>query len=156
MAIGQLALTALLTVTAPAEPVLLTPDTIRDHGFHLQCFVADTPDKVAGVREAPVLRPKGSMVVKLRFGLIQKGPFAVSANDLDAITGVCLVVRESDGIKLSIPLQTKVDPGNEIHLYTHFSTERDLLTTTDLVFDVLGESGQRTFIVPLKEFIKEK
>lgn len=156
MTTSYLALAALLTVAGPAEPVLLTPDTVAEHGYHLQCFVADTPDEVRRVQETPLLRPRGPMVVRLRFGLLQKGPFGVSAKDLEAISGVCLVVRDGDAVQQSIPLSVKVDPGNVVHLYTHFSTQRDLLSKTQLVFDGPGKQGTRTFIVDLKEFIKDR
>jgi hypothetical protein len=154
MTTSYLALTALLTVAAPAEGVLLTPDTIAEQGFHLQCYVVDKPDEVAKVRETPLLRPRGPMVVRLRFGLLQKGPYAVLAKDLEAIRGVCLVVRDGDAVQQSIPLRVKVDPGNVVHLYTHFSWQKDLLSKTQLVFDGPGKDGKRTFIVDLKEFIK--
>lgn len=155
MATSYLALTALLAVGAPAEPVLLTPDTVAQHGYHLQCYVVDTPDKVARVRETPLLRPKGPVVVRVRFGLLPKERYGVSAKDLEAIAGVCLVVRDGDAVQLSMPLSVKVDPGGMVHLYTHFSTQNDLLSRTQLVFDGPGKHGERTFIVDLKEFVKE-
>ena len=152
MTTSCLAMTALLTVAASTEPVLLTPGTVAEYGLHLQCFVAEDPDKV---REEPLLRPRGPVVVRLRFGPLEKGGRAVSARDLDAITGVCLVVRDGDAVQLSMPLQVKVDPGNVVHLYTHFSTQRDLLPRMQLVFDEHGKEGMRTFIVDLTEFTKE-
>jgi hypothetical protein len=135
--------------------VLLTPDNVAEYGFHLQCYVVDKPEKVARVLEAPLLRPKGPIVARVRFGLLQRGGFAVSVKDLEAIRGVCLVVRDGHAVQLSIPLRVKVDPGNEVHLYTHFSMTRDQLSKTQLVFDEHGKHN-RTFIVDLRAFIKER
>ena len=65
------------------------------------------------------------------------------------------MVRDGDAVQQSMPLSVKVDPGNEVHLYTHFSTKRDLLPKTQLVFDELGENGKHTFVVNRKHFIRE-
>jgi len=64
MTTSYLALAALLTAAAPAEPVLLTPETLAKHGFHWKCYVVYNLEKIASVREDPPLRPKGSMLVR--------------------------------------------------------------------------------------------
>lgn len=150
-----LALSALMAAAPQAEPTLLTPGNVAEHGFHFQCFVVDEPDKVASIRESPLLRPKGPVVVRLRFGPVQQGPFAVSAADLQRIGGVCLVIRDGDAVQQSVPLSVEVDPGNVVHLYTHFSTQKHLLSTTQLVFDETGKDGTRTFVVNLEPFIQK-
>ena len=151
MAINQLALTALLAVAAAPESMLLTPDTVAEHGYHFRCIV-DQPDR----GRAQPTRPTGPLRVRLRFGLVQKGRYAVSAADLQAIRAIFLVVRDGDAVQLSIPLSVEVDPGNVIHLYSEFTTQRDLLSKMQLVFDEVGERGPRTFIVPLAAFIEQK
>lgn len=156
MNMGYLALTALWAVAPSADPIMLTPDNLAEHGFHLQCYVVDDPDKIERVQEDPPLRPRGPVLVRLRFGLLSKGRYAILAKDLEAIRGVCLVVRDGDAVQMSMPLSVKVDPGNVVHLYTHFSTQEDLLSKTQLVFDEGGEDGPRTFLVNLKDFIQQR
>lgn len=148
MVTSQLPLAALFLVAAAPEPVLLTPDTIAEHGYHLQCVVVDQAES----KDAQLARPSGPALVRLRFRPLS----AKSFKDLETIKAVSLVVREGDAVLLNMPLRAEPDPSNWVSLFVRFSTQKDLLRKMQLVFDDDGQHGRRTFVTDLKAFIEEK
>lgn len=136
-----------IQVAAPRW-VLLTPETIAEHGYHLRCVLADQTGKNGTERT----RPSGPVLVHLRFGRLP----GTSAKDLEPIKDVSLVWQDNGTVLLGMPLRTEVDPGNRVHLYAKFSARKDVLSKIQLVFDGEGERGRRTFVANLEEFIEER
>jgi hypothetical protein len=130
------------------KPVVLTPDTIAEHGYRLRITVADAAKKEG----APPAQPAETVKVSVRFGSL-----GVSAEELETIGGIRLVAGEEDGKLLNVPFRKEADlKANRPDLRLTFSVQRHLLRTMQLVFDDDGERGRRTFLVNLNDFIKEK
>ena len=148
MIASQLTLAALLVLAAAPERMLLTPDTIAEHEYHMRCVVVDQTES----KDPERLRPIGPVLVHLRFGRLP----GTSSKDLEPIKAVSLVARDGDAVLFSVPVHAKVDPGNRVHLYVRFSAQRDLLKKMQLVFDEDGERGHRTFVADIEAFIAQK
>lgn len=146
---SHLALIVLLTCTASPETVLLTPDNVVEYDYFFDCGVQ---------KEGKNLRvaPAESVEVYLRFAPKRKGPYALGTEDLQAIKAVSLTLRDGDAERLSVPLQTEVDPGNYVHLYARFSVQRELLPQLQLRFEDHSGATTRIFLANLQDFIDAK
>ncbi len=153
----QLTLAALSMIAAAPETVVLTPETMAEHGYHLHVDLFDqTTRKVA--RQLP---PTGPIRVSVHFNDI-KGP-AIKAVKSSPLGGfgdwggsAFLVLREADAVQLSVPVHITPWVGNEGGLYVRFSTQKESLAKTQLVLYEEGERGPRFVTVDLKAFIDEK
>jgi len=144
----KLVLAAALMAPAASEAIPLTPDTIAKHGYHLR---VEPVDHARNRDDAPA-RPTAPVIVHLRFGRLPGG----AVEELEPIKDVSLVIADDGGVKLSVPVRADVDPGNRVHLYVRFSTQREQLQKLRLVFDEEdGTHGRRTFVADLGAFIKK-
>lgn len=170
MTAGCLALT-LLWAAAATEPIELTPDNVAEYDYFFNAGVLDVgesrtegvdpvADKVdaflqaIGGKECRI-GPPDRVLVYVRFAPKRKGEFALGFGDLQALTGVSLVVREGD-TTLSLPLTTEPDPGNYVHLHARFFVQRVLLPKLQLVFTEQIDGDERTFQADLIDFIEDQ
>jgi hypothetical protein len=145
MGMCEFLLAVLAVAPADCEPLMLTPDTITSHGYHLRCEPVGKADTADYGRE----RSNAPVTVHLRFGRLPGG----SAEDLTPIKAVSLVLFDDDGEVLRIPLTTTVDPGNRVHLYARFLAKKELLPKMRLEFDEDRPQGPQPYIADLKAFI---
>ncbi|MCI0743284.1 MAG: hypothetical protein L0Y72_30015 [Gemmataceae bacterium] len=145
MLTSQLALVALFMVAGPPGPVLLTPDTIGEHGYHLD-FVIRDPRRS---RDTKWVRPTAPVLVEMRLGRGLMG----SPKELKAIKGLTLIVRDGDATTLEAPVHAGPATTDYYALSLEFSTHKDLLPKMELWFDEDGERGWRSFTLPLKPFL---
>jgi hypothetical protein len=154
---AQLTLAALSMIGAAPESVVLTPETMAEHDYHLHVEVVDQTAR-KDARQTP---PTGPIRVSVHFNPT-KGPAieAVKSSPLggygDWGASSFVVVREGDAVQLSVPVHITPWDGNEGGLYVRFSTQKDLLAKSQLVMYEEGERGPRWVTVDLKAFIKEK
>ncbi len=136
---------------APKFSVVLTPDTMAAHGFHIHLEVFDQAAKLPTGR----MPPEGPIRVSVHFDPV-KGPAIKPFKSSPLDDAAFLVVREGDAVLLSAPVSIKPWVGNEGGLYVRFSTQKDLLPKTQLVLDKDRlVDGLGSFTVDLKAFIKE-
>jgi|GEM_PF-5974327 len=145
MATCELLLMIFAITPATREAVLLTPDNIATHGYHLRYEPVEETEKTNDGQ----LRPNSPVTVHLRFGRLPGG----SAEELTAIKAVTLVLFDEDGESLRFPLRTEVDPGNRVHLYARFRAKKEFLSKMRLVFDEDEPQGPQPYIADLKAFI---
>lgn len=159
LALLSLALLFALLDSSPAASEdlhFLTPENSEEYGYWVHCIVKDK--KTGGRTEATHrTQPSGPVSVILRMGLVHegrlhKGPFGVNLKDLQVIESLSLVVRDGEGVLLSVPLRTEVDPGNEIHLLAEFSARREAVSKMQVVFDERSETGKRKILIDLETF----
>ena len=136
----QLAIAMFMIAAVDVEPVLLSPETIADYSFHLDCTF---------VRKAESDGQVGT--VHLRFG---RGA-STSYRDLESFKSVSLMAQEGNTILFSTPVRAEFDPANYVSLYVKFEAQKDLLSKMQLAFDHEGTDGRKRFVVNLKEFVKE-
>lgn len=148
MVTTHLTLAALLMVTAAPESVLLTPDTMAEHGFHIECALFDETTR-KGALPTPGSAP---IRVSVHFDYM-KGPAIKEFKSSVLGETAFLVVRDGDAALLRVPVEIKPWVGNEGGLYVRFWTRKELLPKAQLVLD---KGGPGSFTVDLKAFVKEK
>jgi hypothetical protein len=144
-------------VAAAPESVLLTPQTMALHGYHLHVDLFDQTTR----NVSPPMPPSGLIRVSVHFSetkgpaikAVKSGPFG-GYGDWGANS--FLVVREGDEVRFSVPVHITPWEGNEGGRYVRFSTQKDLLSKTQLVMYEEGERGPRWVTVNLQAFIEEK
>ena len=146
------------SASAAEELLFLTPENAADNGLWIRTGLWDKQQGESHLDQPTRTNTAASPVVYFRLGLkhsgaLHSGPFAVGYDDLQIIKNMKLVFRDSDAELLSVPLSAEVDPGNEIHLFAQFSANKKLLSKLQITFEATGESGRRTFIVPLNQYM---
>jgi hypothetical protein len=127
---------------------VLTPDTMAEYGFHIECVLFDQTTKNVA-RPTPATAP---IRVSVHFDNM-KGPAIKEFESSVLDEAAFLVVRDGDAALLNVPVQIKPWVGNEGGLYVRFWTQKDLLPKAQLVLD---KGGPASFIVDLSASIEAK
>jgi hypothetical protein len=130
-----------LSAAAP-EPVVLSPETMADHGFQVKC-VLYKPAPGAVDRAAP---GDALPLVRLHFDP-KRGPA------IEAAESVSLVIRDGDQPYLSVPVRLEPYLGNDGGLWVRFRMREKSLSDAQLVIQT--KSNGRFLIAP-KSFLPKK
>ncbi len=140
MIAGPMTLAALLIAAAPIEQVVLTPDTMAEHEFFIECRAWE-------ISEPTLAQGRSAAVgVLVRFDP-EEGP-AIKEFHHDGIANATLVLRDGEDVVMSTPVQIVPWSGNDGGHAIDFTIQPRLLEGAELIL----ESNTSTFIVDVSSF----
>jgi hypothetical protein len=140
------------------DPVVLTPDTMSEHEFSIECRTWELGEQALAnnrsaergvlVRFDPV---QGPAITEFEHGLIDPAVLGSADNDVGYVLLVpaTLVVRDGDQVVLSAPLRISPWEGNDGGLAVEFTLQEHLLEGTELFL----ESATGSFAVDISSFL---
>jgi len=145
MVASHLTMAALLLVAGARGDLVLTPDTMAQHGFSIACrFIDHTITE--GTKPT---RPTGLVLVQVSFD-------AEKGQAINKIESATLVVRDGDTVLLSVPVLASSYPKGKGIRFVQFSIHKDMLPKAQLVLDEGGQGWPVSFRIDLNAFYKAK